>query len=51
MPLEPSAYFMKQHCDDLAALLDHLEAQKAVSTSCLCFLIKHPQYCLGCHWP
>lgn len=43
MPLEASAYSTKRLCDDLAALLDHLGVQKAVSTSRLCFLVEYPQ--------
>lgn len=36
MPLEASAYSTKRLCDDLAALLDHLGVQKAVSICSLC---------------
>ena len=44
MPLEAAAYSVKRLCDDLAALLDHLGVQKAVSLSPRNLLAMHPHY-------
>lgn len=53
MPLEASAYSTKRLCDDLAALLDHLGVQKAVSTILTVFssnILSSAQVVIGHDW-